>query len=359
MDPEYELDALLSAKRGEQPAAGRPPGTRSVALAAALAAARHLDPLRRAEPSPDFVRALEGQLLTRVGVLAMRPAVAQATRGSIAQRGARKLAPRWRWSPWLTVAAVLLLVVVGSGFLLHAAALATPGSPLYGLRRLEQTVRVQLAGSDAARARLHLQYAGEALDALDAALARHASSGAYGAALDTYQSEMRSAAAMLALVPAGAEHDAISAQFAALTQRGRHDLLAALPGIDWPERITTTRVLGQLGASVPTVTGAQVVVMQHGASAKWQVTVQGTGFQPGATLLLDAQPAGTVRSISPTQLEATVEIPPAESVTSVGIGNPDDTASATTNLQKSSAPDDHGRQATPTPTSTAGHGKGG
>jgi hypothetical protein len=255
---------------------------------------------------------------------------------------------------------VLVLVAVTGGLVLGMAASATPGSPLYGLRRLEQHVQVQLAGSAAARAQLHLAYALDALDALDAAVSHHAQTGAYAAALDAFQTEVRAAAQSLTLVPPGAQHDAIAVQLAALRQHGRHDLRAALASRDWSERISTTRVLGQLGATVPTITSAQVEATPHGTAQQWRITLLGSGFEADAQLLLNEQPVGAERAITPTEFQATVELPPGRSIISVGIGNPDGTAVTIATPQITLAPDTHGHAPTPTPTNAGGPpGRGG
>jgi hypothetical protein len=362
MPPEDELDALLASEPrawSERAEALQRAGS---SLAEPISAAGRLAALRRATPSSEFTLGLERRLQARLGVLAGRQMGVQTTeRGGLARGAARLRGLADARSPWLSVAAVLVLVVIGSGLLLRVAASAAPGTPLYGLRQLEQHAHVQLARSAAERAQLHLTYAREALDALDAAVAGHASSGVYTTALDTFQTELRAASQAFMLVPPGPDHDAIATQLAQLTQRGRHDLQAALASIEWAERLATTRVLGQLGATIPAITSAQVVVTPHGAAAQWQITLQGSDFQSGAVLLLNEEPDGAQRTITLTQFQAIVEVPPGRSVTSVGIGNPDDTAAVTTVFQITTAPSDHGHQPTPTPTSaggTPGHGGG-
>jgi hypothetical protein len=360
MPPEDDLDALLSAQLGTWSGGAEALDAAPSTLTAPLSAAVRLTSLRDATPSSAFAQRLERQLQSRLDTLADRSVEARSReRASTSHPAApfrTRLAGR---SPWWNVAAVLVLMVIGSGFLLRVAASAAPGSPLYGLRQLEQTMHVQLASSAAARAQLHLTYAREALDALDAAVAGHASSGEYATALDTFQSELRAASQALTLVEPGPDHDAIAAQLAALTQRGRHDLQAALVTIDWSERLATTGVLGQLGAMIPTITSAQVVVTPHGAAAQWQIALQGTDFQVGAVLLLNGNSAGAQRTITPTQFQAVVEVPPGKRVTSVGIGNPDDTAAVTTGFQITTTPTDHGHQPTPTTTGgNPGHGGG-
>src|SRR5258707_10541742 len=108
---------------------------------------------------------------------------------------------------WQMVAAAVL--VPGAGVsALTAAAAAGPGSPLFGLHRAEQNVRVQFASSQSDRVRLHLSYADEALSQLDRAVAQQAGDPAYRAALTTFLTEQRAAAQGVAALPAGGGPDA-------------------------------------------------------------------------------------------------------------------------------------------------------
>jgi hypothetical protein len=375
MDPERELDALLSAEwsasNGEEAATGElVPDPARAELLAPLAAARRLEGLRQSEPSADFAHTLEERLLARVDALAesMNPALRSP---SLVMEGGDEELPRrivknvstrgampHGWPVrWVVAVAAALLVVVMSGAVLRAAASALPGSPLYGLRRLEQGVQTQLAGSAAARVRLHLQYANEALTALQAAAAGHGGADAYDSALDALRSELGAAQQGLAQVAPGADHDDLAAQLAQLRGQVQQALDADLPSLSWSERIATTRVLVQVGGRVPTVTRAHVVESHAGGSAEWRITVDGSGFAPGAVLLVNVQPAGSIRVLTATVVQATVENPPSGSITSIGIGNPDGTAVVTTDIQVTDAADNHGPSATPLPgTNNGGHG---
>jgi len=169
-------------------------------------------------------------------------------------RGSRRVSWRVSWRVWTSLAAVVLLALTITIF--TVAVNASPGSALYGVRRWQEDARTNLAMSDADRAKLHIQYATDALDALDAAVAQHASTNMYDEALGRFTDELRQANDALALVPAGSDHDTLSASLEDLRARGRRDLRAALPSLDWPGRITTTSALGNLGE--PVLTLAQV-----------------------------------------------------------------------------------------------------
>jgi hypothetical protein len=264
---------------------------------------------------------------------------------------------------WPAVAAALALVIGGGT--LTAAAHALPGSPLFGVRKLEQNVQISLASSAADRVRLHLAYASDALAALDAVVAGHGGDPAYADALNALREEDQAAASGVAELPSGSERDSLAAQVDALRSRERQDLRAALPTLGWPDRIATTDALGQADDTVPTVTSTTIGrgVSGNGGGGesdghRWQVIVQGTGFQPGAVLLVNGVPAGTVTNVSPTELQAEVSAAGAGSFAgSIGIGNPDGTAAVTTQI---SQPDrGPGPQATTTPGHDHGTGGGG
>ena len=149
------------------------------------------------------------------------------------------------WKVWTSLAAAILLALTVTTF--TVAANASPGSAFYGVRRWQEDARTNLTNSDAERAKLHLQYATDALDALDAAVAQHACRARTDEALGRFTDEVRQAQDALAPVPAGADRDTISASLDDLRARGRHDLRAALPSLGWSGRITTTSALGEVG----------------------------------------------------------------------------------------------------------------
>ena len=120
-------------------------------------------------------------------------------------RGLRMRSRRVSWRVWTSLAAAILLALTITTF--TVAANASPGSALYGVRRWQEDARTNLTNSDAERAKLHLQYATDALDALDAAVAQHASANIYSEALGRFTDELRQAHDALALVPAGTDHD--------------------------------------------------------------------------------------------------------------------------------------------------------
>jgi hypothetical protein len=256
--------------------------------------------------------------------------------------------PVWRRLLWPALAATLLLAIGMTTF--TAAALAGPGSPLYGLHKWEQNLQANFTGSAADRTQLHISNAQDALFALNSAVTNHQTGTTYDDTLATFRDEVRAAATNLDDVPAGGEHDTLAAQLDQIHAKGIADLHTALPLLSWPQRIETTGVLSEIGDQALTVTQANMVYSEHGQHL-WTITVSGSGFQPGAVLLMNGQPVNATITVTPTKLVA--QMPSDDSAPrpgSIGVGNPDNTAAVTTSITSHEENDDDatpGAQQTP------------
>lgn len=317
------LDALLTIRlRG---GTSFPRGAHDAELAPYLEVAGRLATLSQAQPSPSFASELEARMLAHAGRIAQsgraRPA---APLVSLSQRSLR----RWRWS---AAAAAVLLVGAGA---LTAAASAGPGSPLAVVSHVEEGVRLQLAQGPGDRAQVHLLYAQQALDALRG----NATGVEYRAALAQFKTELTSANADLATMPAGSSSTALAARLVALQAQARQVLLSGLAGRTWSDRLAASDVLPALGVAVPIISHVTITeppdVEGVGVTAPQgvQIEITGTGFAPGATLYLNGQPAGTIATLVSTHVVASETALASHAITSVGIGNPDGTAASTTAL---------------------------
>lgn len=375
MLPEDRLDALLSLYVERSPTqSSANDHVERADLQPLLDASDRLEGLRSAEPTPEFAGRLETLFLATAASLREQSGGGESAAsfgGDIAARYADEPPPRlgndyptlpgvrwdapdsmdnqttvaddprrptalhpragWRRLLWSALAAALLLAIGATT--LTVAAGSGPGTPLYGLHRWEQDVRVSIAGSAADRATLHLAYARDALIALDDAVAQRQTGSVYDDALAAFGDEMRAASANLADIPTGGERSALATQFGQLRTQGRSDLHAALAVLPWAKRITTTGALAALGDNVLSVTRADMVYSGHGQHL-WRITVTGSGFQPGATLLVNGQPAGTVIAVNPTTLVAQLSGDDSAPLpANIGVANPDNTAAATTNVR--------------------------
>ena len=362
MEPQDRLDALLSSPPSARQRWSLPEGQHEE-LEPLLDLADDLALVRRMLPASAFADDLEMRLLARAGYQHMEPALHHddvedaptvpsiSALESSRPTALKRVSTRPSWRVWTSLAAALLLLVSVATFTL--AAYASPGSALYGVRRWQEDARTNLTNSDAERAKLHLQYATDALNALDAAVARQASANVYNEALGRFSDELRQAQDALSLLSAGSERDALTASLDALRARGRDDLHAALPVMGWPARISTTNALGELGESVLTVTKVVSVRSSWQTGHIWTITITGSGFQSGAILLVRQRPAGHVVSVAPTRLVAQLTSGGDDSLPhDIGIGNPDNTAATTSHV---ASEDDDGPTATGTP-GGSGHG---
>ncbi|HEU4782303.1 MAG TPA: DUF5667 domain-containing protein [Ktedonobacterales bacterium] len=381
---EDRLDAMLSARLHN---ASQLPDTWVAVddeLLPLLQAANALTPFRDAQPSGEFVNSMEVRLLALNASLMKQldapaavdeangsqapniyPLPASIERGMLRHRRQRRMRrPQWRL--WQVIAAAVLLCVAGVSALTAAAASAGPDSPLYGLHRVEQNVRVQLASSQGDRVRLHLSYANEALAQLDAAVARHAGDPAYRSALATFSSEQLAAVQELATFPAGTERATLDAQLTALRLRARNDLHAALHTISWSDRVATTQVLGALGETILVVQDVKVIREDGPNIHLLRLVASGSGFAPGAVITVDGKTVGT--PISATAAQLVVEIDATTfhlPLRDIGVSNPDGTAALSLKVEidngsdHSSGPPSHPTPvAHPTPTANGGHGHG-
>jgi hypothetical protein len=219
--------------------------------------------------------------------------------------------------------------------------LAPPGSPLFGLHRAEQSIRAAAAGDGGAKTQLHLQFARQWLTAVHDTAKQGGGGDTYLSALQALREEDGAAAAALAAMPSGAERQALGGQLTHLRAEESATLGTALATIGWPARIPTTQALDALGVTVLRITSAKL----DAKGESWHITITGSGFQPGAVLLVDGQAVTAETQVSATQFDA--RVPRAHERVmpqTLGVGNPDGTAaaSAVTLVSGSGGPDEQG-----------------
>lgn len=387
MNSEERLDALLAALQRTERPAQRDDATD--AHARHMSSAGELPQIRQAgEQYASREQAEDDELLPLVAtaqrLASLRvplsdPAVAQLIKARVLARATerrqerevaptreqdrRRARPTMGWSVLrAALVAAVVVLVVGVSTVVVAAAQARPGSPLFALHRVEQSVQANVTPDTAARARQHLQFAREWLATLHTAATQPLGDAAYADALRALRDEDVAAAHEIAQVRPGAQRTALENDLATLRTDERTMLRATLSAANWPNRIAATTALGVLGVTVPRVTGATLV---EDTDDHWLVTLTGSGFQPGALLLVNGQPTGSVIALSNGVLTATVPVDAlAQTPSTLGVGNPDGTAAATSSVRMhkpvaATATPDHPEQGTPgagpdeTPSATA------
>jgi hypothetical protein len=363
MQPEERLDALLSQRlrEGMQEDVAEESATGAADLAPLLDAVERFAVKGDAEPASSFANQLEAALLSRFAASSegstaandssdwaekpMTPTAPAASDASDSIKSdARRSSDMRRFTrrpvnaPWRAVAALLLL---GVGLIGGITAAARSGLLLNGSGNVTtETHTPALGAGDSVRA--HLQQAQDALATFNQAVNQRLGDQAYQAALAYFADEEAKASADLAKLPQDATRTALSAQLTALRERGRHDLRAALVALSWATRALVTSVLDKLGDTIPKVGTTAVAGAAGHDSYVWTITVHGSGFAPGAVLLVDNQPAGATLSVSATTLVAQISSAATRNGThQVSVGNPDGTVAdggAITLTQ----PDDHG-----------------
>jgi hypothetical protein len=241
-------------------------------------------------------------------------------------------------SPWRAVAALLLL---GIGIFGGLAMAARSGLLLNGSAHVRTATQTPALG-EGDSVRVHLQQAQDALATFNQAINQRLGDHAYQAALTRFTDEEAKASTDLSTLPADTTRTTLAAQLTALRERGRHDLRAALPLLGWSVRALVTSVLDKLGDTVPKIGQTAILGAVGHDSYVWTITIQGSGFAPGAVLIVDNQPTGVTLSVSATTLVAQVSSAGIQNGSHhVSVGNPDGTVAdggVITLIQ----PDDHG-----------------
>lgn len=238
---------------------------------------------------------------------------------------------------------------------LAAAAQSLPGHPLYGLKQLEQQVRLSLASDQQDRAEQDISQLQRRLADLCTVINQQRGDAATLQALEAVATETRESQTAVAAVPAGAGQAAVQHDLANALTEEELTLSSGLASVDWQLRLAFTQQLGVLGEAIPTLTQ---VTLRHPSAAQITLTLTGTNFAPGVLLLLNGVPRGSVSQSSPTTLVVALAASGwPQGPVAVGVQNPDGTAAQIT-LKAGSDGDDDGDdqqpQGTPGATGTSG-----
>lgn len=276
-----------------------------------LETAQRIEALPLLRPDAEFSRHLEQRLRARAATL-------RATRR---RRVLPFLMPGWLrvHRGWATLTAVLLtfclLGVVG----VVGAAASNPGSPFYGVKLFEQSVRLAFS-SPADRVRLHISYAQDDLNQLQQASVI-GNESVYLQTLTYLDQETSTASSGVASLPGGSDRDQLTQALAQLIASEQQTLRSLLQQTSFNERLATTTELGRLGAPIPRIRSIEVTFTDGGTAT---VVIDGSGFEPGASLLVDGQSVPAALEVTPNEVKATLALS-VDSRPTLGISNPDGT----------------------------------
>lgn len=311
-----------------------------------VALARRLQQAHPLQVAPDFVRQLERRMVRRCVEL---------------QRGSRRRSffslLRARPARSAVLGIGLLFCLLSTSVLALAAQVTDPTSPLYGLKSWEQHVQLQLSGSPADQATLDLQFARDRLKTLPA-LADTAHASAYRRALADLDQQVNAAAAAINELPGGAHQAPLAGELASLKLDAIHVLRGLLARLALPEQLGTTSELARLGDTVPLVRQASLTLPAH-PNERATIRFTGLDLQSGAHLVVDGQVIEETGTLQHGQMVFVIGWNGNQHPHSLGILNPDGTATETTAMTIKGAdtngtpdgnPNGNGNQPTSTPT---------
>ncbi|HEX7734653.1 MAG TPA: hypothetical protein VF458_07315 [Ktedonobacteraceae bacterium] len=325
MKREDQLDALIEGQYYQG-------GWRLVSddeFADSLAAAEQLAHLREIDVPVDFARRLEASLRARVRSLPRPISPFPQTRSTVS-RMQRQGASRARLIPGrralVAMLGVVAMLVAACTGLLTASANSLPDGPLYGLKQVENQVRLTFASDPQTRAYAQMNVLRDALGDLKTEVNNGHSDAAITQALRIVASRTQDSQQAVRALPAGSERDAgqqdLDHILASEDQLLRHLLAHA----DWPLRVLFTKQLGALGSQVPSVTRVSISLQPDGTLL---VTLTGAFFASQAEFMVDGQPGGTVLRSNSSQMVVVLTRAALSQTTHLhtfGVLNPDGTA---------------------------------
>jgi hypothetical protein len=283
--------------------------------------AHHLQNAPALRVDPAFTEHLERRILERNNLLR---ALEQETR-----RGQSRFraASRGLRHPYLLLAtAVFVLLLGGTGVLFVASQTHDPANPLYAMKRWEQEVQREINTTPQDRARISLQIARDQLSTL-AYTTNPSYSKKYQQALDELTEELTNATQIIQTLPEGQIRDQLVGDLSRCKTDARQTLRDLLPQLALPEQLVTTRELGWLGDTIPSL--QKVEIEMH--ADVMTLRLHGSYLVADAQLLLDHAPMSTQGTLQDNTLVFVITWSNQQQVPhTLGILNPDGTGTETT-----------------------------
>ncbi len=276
-----QLEELLSSHSGQNLSAQLLPGVPNDVdpeVREMVTLARNLQASPSIMANPVFAQRLERKVLAHH----VRYTQTKASGGS--RRWLSGMALHMR----IVLASILLCLLTSTGTVLAmAASVSNPSNPLYSIKVWEQDIQLSLTRSSQNQVDVSLQIIRDRLNAATSvADASHAS--AYHRTIEDVERRIDTISQVIDKLPAGSERQRFSSELATVKNDARHTLYSLLSKLPFTEQLTTTTFLGHLGASVPSIQQATVVVTGH-PSEQAKVTIVGTNLTNSTRLVINNQ----------------------------------------------------------------------
>ncbi len=283
--------------------------------------ARRLQVTPQLRVDPGFAQRLEARILAQHAIQSRRRATTTRENG---------LFQRTHWKRFAFGIALVSLLLAGTMGTLSAAAQATnPNNPLYEVKRWVQRVQYPQTDATMTRAETNWHNAQGQLNTLTS-LTDSPHATAYRKGLANLEQQINQLAQAIQTLPAGPDRDNLTNKLVMLKTESRQMLRGLLPHLALSEQLLTTNELGRLGDTVPNVDSAAMVVVHSSKQAT--ITITGNNLQPGAQLLVDKKLMVSSGSWQNGTGVFTVSWPGKQSPKTIGILNPDGTATQTTTI---------------------------
>ncbi|HEV2582492.1 MAG TPA: IPT/TIG domain-containing protein [Ktedonobacteraceae bacterium] len=353
MNSEEYLDRMI--EQGQRGEIWLPEDNQEVATC--LVAAETLTRLYEINVPPEFARRLEINVRARARGFSQQHenvaalALPQSMVGTLRSQPLRPQRRR-AWLSGLGVAAALALMFVG---VLAVSASSLPGDLLYGIKQVENRLSLTFAGDPKDHAEIAISQLQNALVDLNSVVNEKRDDNTISMALDIVASNTSSSQQAVSALPAGPVREAAQHNLDSALAGEQQTLKLLMNRLDWQMQLAFTHQLGVLGATVPTITSAQVRIQSNG---QLLITLTGAHFSPKAEFIFNGWQVGTISKITPTQLIAVINRSLwAGDSNALGLRNPDGTAAQTLyHVSDNDGDEQNSNQNSATPTGSGGRG---
>jgi hypothetical protein len=211
-----------------------------------------------------------------------------------------------------------------------ASSVSDPENPLYGVKMWEQHIQLSLASSPQNHIDISLQIIRDRLNtAATVADASHAS--IYHRTIEDIEQQLDTVSRTINTLPAGSDRQHLSNELATLKNDVRNTLYSFLPKLPFAEQLATTTFLAHLGASVPSIQQATVVVTGH-PPEQAKITITGTNLTSNTRLVIDNQLVTGDCTLQDNTCTFTISWHDQKPPKALAVFNEDDTVAQTTGI---------------------------